>query len=535
MLKRLGKLARGFLMKNAQRSGIALAILIGVLLVANLTTALAQEADSSAGKTIFILDGSGSMWGRVNKKSKIIIAKESMIEQIKKLDLRDSAQIGLQVYGHRREEDCNDIEIVAPMGSDQETIIESIRSIVPKGKTPITQSLLMAGEALRSADGRTSVVLISDGNETCDADPCAVVKDLRNQDIQVTFHVIGFDVKEEEREQLACIAEAGGGKYFSAMNIEEMEVALEQVIQEVAIPLLPDSSQSEPAQPAIVQQPPPQPPQPSDVPRSFVLIAKNAADGQFLTGDLQWIIVNARTDEMQILDHQSDRASVELIAGDYELFLASDEMSISGEAQLTVNDVTANEITVDFRDVGNKPFIKVPNVVAAGSVFRFTWNGPNVQKDRLFVAQSSMADNRYYDSKGKYYPVESGLPGNLVAPSRPGSYEVRYYSYNNADVLVRTPLKVSESTVEIDAPRTVLAGSMLRFTWQGPNLDGDMLFISKPDEPENRYMISNAHRHLTRDGRQAELPVPTDSGTYEIRYFSWPNGQALAKRALIVQ
>ena len=192
----------------------------------------AQE--DTHGKVLFILDGSGSMWGRIENKPKISIAKEAMINLIQ--ELPEGMEAGLQVYGHRSKGDCDDIELLSPVGqSDRATLIEQIQSIKPRGKTPITQSFVLAGEQLREAEEETSVVLISDGKETCDADPCVMVRELRDRGIKVRVHVVGFDVNAEEREQLVCIAEAGGGKYFSAESTDQLKVALTEVVKEAEV------------------------------------------------------------------------------------------------------------------------------------------------------------------------------------------------------------------------------------------------------------------------------------------------------------
>ena len=133
----------------------------------------AAQAQEARGKVLFILDGSGSMWGRVEGQPKIAIAKEVMTGLIR--ELPDNVDAGLQVYGHRSKGDCDDIELLAPVGgSDRATLIQRIQEINPKGKTPITRSFQFAAKQLRESEEETTVVLISDGKETCDADPCAL-------------------------------------------------------------------------------------------------------------------------------------------------------------------------------------------------------------------------------------------------------------------------------------------------------------------------------------------------------------------------
>ena len=189
------------------------------------------QADAKS-NILFILDGSGSMWAQIDNRPKIAIAKEVMTNLIQQLP--DSVEAGLEVYGHRSKGDCNDIEMMSPVGkSDRVALVQQIDSIQPKGKTPIAGSFRLAAEQLKSAEEETTVVLISDGNETCEGDPCALVRQLREQGIKVKVHVVGFDVNKDEREQLVCIAEAGDGKYFTAQNTNQLKDALTEVKKEV--------------------------------------------------------------------------------------------------------------------------------------------------------------------------------------------------------------------------------------------------------------------------------------------------------------
>jgi Mg-chelatase subunit ChlD len=192
----------------------------------------AQAAEAAAGKVLFILDASGSMWGEVKGEDKILIAKKVMSDLVR--ELPDGLEVGLEVYGHRSKGDCKDIEIMVPPASgNRDAMLEKIEAIAPKGMTPITGSLQMAADALRESEQQTTIVLVSDGKESCEADPCAAVEAIRAQGMNVRVHVVGFDVKEEERKQLQCIADAGGGKYFSADDSAQLTTALTEVRQVV--------------------------------------------------------------------------------------------------------------------------------------------------------------------------------------------------------------------------------------------------------------------------------------------------------------
>ncbi len=152
------------LLKAIQIFGVCVAILAGVLFVQN-----PVSAESTGANILFILDGSGSMWGRLDNVEKIVIAKERMIELVQELE---GVNMGLITYGHRRKGDCDDIEVMVPLGAgNQEAVIQQIQSISPKGKTPITKSIELAAQQLETIEEETEIVLVSDGLETCEGDP----------------------------------------------------------------------------------------------------------------------------------------------------------------------------------------------------------------------------------------------------------------------------------------------------------------------------------------------------------------------------
>ena len=183
-------------------------------------------------EVMFILDASGSMWGQVEGQTKIDVARDVMKEIVPALP--PEVKVGLTVYGHNRKGDCTDIEIVVPSGSDDRNLLlDFVQRINPKGMTPIADSVRMVVKTLKSKENETTIILISDGKETCSAQPCEAVRALKAQGIKFILHVVGFGVNEQEKEQLSCIAEAGGGQYFGADNADKLLSALKTVQEEV--------------------------------------------------------------------------------------------------------------------------------------------------------------------------------------------------------------------------------------------------------------------------------------------------------------
>ena len=172
-----------------------------------------RASDARGQNIIFILDASGSMASQFQGKVKIEVAKEALAGLIR--DLPSGINTGLVVFGHRQKSDCNDVEELSPLGPlEKGALTGKIKTINPKGMTPITLSVQKVAESLKSVEGESTIILVSDGEETCKGDPCAMVRSLKESGIKFTMHVIGFDVSEKEKAQLACIAEAGGGFLF---------------------------------------------------------------------------------------------------------------------------------------------------------------------------------------------------------------------------------------------------------------------------------------------------------------------------------
>ena len=182
-------------------------------------------------QTMIVFDASGSMWGQINGQAKITMARDAMGQISQQFGASD--QVGLMVYGHRQKGDCQDIELVVPIGSNNASdIINQVNAIKPKGKTPISRALQMATDALKISENSAEVVLITDGLETCDMNPCEVATEAESLGIDFTAHVIGFDLTSDEARQVSCVADITGGQYLPASDAASLNAALNQVLIE---------------------------------------------------------------------------------------------------------------------------------------------------------------------------------------------------------------------------------------------------------------------------------------------------------------
>jgi Ca-activated chloride channel family protein len=222
-------------------------------LVALLLLAAPARAQAPAGAqqpdSILVLDASGSMWGRVDGRPKIAIARDAVAALAAAWPA--GARLGLVAYGHRRPADCADIETVAPLGAQSAAALaERVRAIVPRGRTPLGDAVRHAAQELGWRERPARVILVSDGIENCRADPCAVGRELRASGRDFVVHVVGFDVADpRDQQQLRCLAEATGGRFVPASSAAELATALAAVTA-TAPPAPPSAAPATPPPPA---------------------------------------------------------------------------------------------------------------------------------------------------------------------------------------------------------------------------------------------------------------------------------------------
>lgn len=204
-------------------------LLLGLLSATALVATGLYAANAQRPATMLVLDASGSMWGQIDGKPKIAMAREAVG---KMLDGWNGGDLGLMAYGHNRKADCADIEVLQLVGANTVAgIRKQVAALNPKGMTPITESVRTAAAQLRSSEQKATVILVSDGEETCNADPCALGKELEATGVDFTAHVVGFDIRKggKAHQQLQCLAASTGGRYVDARNAGELNRALQSI------------------------------------------------------------------------------------------------------------------------------------------------------------------------------------------------------------------------------------------------------------------------------------------------------------------
>jgi Mg-chelatase subunit ChlD len=180
-----------------------------------------------------VVDASRSMWGQIDGVAKMEIAKDILYGA--SASLPEDLDLALRAYGATsasEKNDCADSGLLVPFGApSRRPIHAAIGTLKPKGQTPIAYALKEAAADFGPLDGERSLVLVTDGIESCGGDPVAAARELAEKGI--TIHVIGFgigNVKDEDAASLKTIAYASGGHYFTANSADELKGALDATV-----------------------------------------------------------------------------------------------------------------------------------------------------------------------------------------------------------------------------------------------------------------------------------------------------------------
>jgi Ca-activated chloride channel family protein len=207
--------------------------------------AAADETDSQASpKVELVLDVSGSMRTRdIDGGTRMAAAKQAFNEVLDATP--QEVQLGIRTLGanypgNDRQTGCKDTAQLYPVSTlDRTEAKTQVATLVPTGWTPIGPALLKAADDLNGGDGTRRIVLISDGEDTCQPlDPCEVAREIAAKGIGLTIDTLGLVPDAKTRSQLSCIAEATGGTYTSVQHKEELTDRVGQLVHRAADPVV---------------------------------------------------------------------------------------------------------------------------------------------------------------------------------------------------------------------------------------------------------------------------------------------------------
>ncbi|MCV2892743.1 vWA domain-containing protein [Lentibacter sp. XHP0401] len=455
--------------------------------------ALATAA-SAADDVVIVYDGSGSMWGQIDGSSKVEIAREVLADLVQDWD--EETNLGLVAYGHRSQGDCTDIEtILLPAPLNRSSFIEAVNAIMPVGKTPITASVQHAADLLSYRDNPATVILISDGVETCNADPCALSAQLAQQGVKFTAHVVGFDLDDAAQASLSCIAENTGGMFVPAGNADELHYALDQVQSAMDLqPAMPDPAPEEPIAPVVTVTAPAQ----ATIGAVFdVSWDKTVNAKDYITIVPAGADEGARQNHIRARDDLSGNLTAPATPGLYEVRYVLEQ-----------GDKTIGMASVEVVEAGVT--ITAPAQMTTGAVFDVSWDKTVNATDYITIVPAGSDEG----TRQNHIRARDNLSGMLTAPATPGLYEVRYVLAEGNKTLGTATVELVETGVTVTAPAQMTTGAVFDVSWDKTVNATDYITIVPAGSDEG-----TRQNHIrARDNLSGMLTAPATPGLYEVRY-----------------
>lgn len=176
-----------------------------------------------------VLDVSGSMNTSLGQTTRWQTALDVLKDVVGALP--DDLAVGLRAYGHRyasrSAQTCQDTELIVPLNKlDRDRIVNAASRLRPRGETPLVRSVLQAVADLKAAGGG-SVILITDGEESCQGNAASAARQIKASGVNVTLNIVGFTLTGQAVEnELGALARSTGGRYYGAKDGAQLSRAV---------------------------------------------------------------------------------------------------------------------------------------------------------------------------------------------------------------------------------------------------------------------------------------------------------------------
>lgn len=188
---------------------------------------------------MIVFDASGSMAGNTvqglfSDKSRIGEVRAALAQVLP--DVTRFRRVGLITYGPGPYQHCNVRLNFPPEPNASQHILGIVNEINPAGKTPLVNAVVAAARIFEHVSAPGTIVLLTDGEETCGGDPCELGKLLKQKSEHLTVHVIGYQLRSfrwtgaQSYLQTKCLAEETGGYYITADNREDLIEAFRKTL-----------------------------------------------------------------------------------------------------------------------------------------------------------------------------------------------------------------------------------------------------------------------------------------------------------------
>lgn len=170
--------------------------------------------------------------------------------------------------------------------------------------------------------------------------------------------------------------------------------------------------------------------------------------------------------------------------------------------------------------------LEAPDTISAGSPLQVQWSGPNAGGDYVTI----VAEGATKWTDEPYFYTTVGSPGDLVAPTTTGDYELWYVNGADSAVTARRPISVTDFVGSLTGPDSVEAGTVFSVEWTGPNAPGD--YVTIVADGAERW--TNESYFYTTVGTPGSLTAPLEVGDYVLWYVAGSDSKTMATRPIAV-
>lgn len=204
---------------SSRRRPLVAAAAAAALLTAATVTAAGERESCDAAMLVF--DASASMRGERLAEAKAAVHRIMP-------ELAKQRRVGLVSYGGTFSASrCGTVELqFAPRAGAAGAILSYVDAVQPSGPTPLSAAVARAAQVLAGHATTGTIVLVTDGEENCGGDPCALGDEIARLAARITVNVIGYRQRIAAGSQLACLAERTGGVAVEVADADGLAMAL---------------------------------------------------------------------------------------------------------------------------------------------------------------------------------------------------------------------------------------------------------------------------------------------------------------------
>lgn len=449
--------------------GLALARLTAIF-AAGLVTIVAPARADQALSTVIVVDGSGSMWGKMagDKEAKFYATRDALRDLLGKTP--PQSRVGLASFGHRRKGDCSDAEIITPIeAGGAEGVAAALEALSPKGKGPMTLALRETVKAMGpGAPGH--IILVHDNLDNCQQDVCAAAQDFAKTNPAIKIHVVSLGLTKAERQRMQCLSATTGGEHFNAADQNAIAEALAEAFRLAGL----DSETARPAEatPATSDAGSAAKPQ---GPPGLRLTAAMVPGGPMIDMPLAWHITksDAAADVAPLVERKSREINEALPPGRYSVTVEHGLVTRRFDIEVADTGPTVKRLALDAG---------VVKIAASASR----------QGDRLaapVMTIRSVADNNAIDAAPLWIGREA--QAELVVPAGKFAVDVTDGMAKSGAMLDVAPGSTIRSDLVLETGRLELTATGFA---GGPPLDRVLYLISvdDADAPQGRREIARS-------------------------------------------